>query len=81
MSNYSCDPRSCRVDFFKDTGKWYETEAVVFLGGYVGGPNNPILEDFRRSLNAHLNGRLKGMQAVCLSPYHENSHPISIIIE
>lgn len=65
-----------RVDFFKPSGKWYCTEEVAFIQ-YDG----LIHEAFRRSLNASVGGRLKGMTAVCLEPYHEYSHPISLVME
>lgn len=71
--NYSDDDNMVRVDFFKDSGKWYTTEAVKWLE-YKG----LIHDAFRKSLDAHLGGRLKGMTAVCLEPYHEHSHPITL---
>lgn len=87
MSNYSDDAASVRVDFFKESGKWYCTEAVVWLEGlYFGrskeGEINLIHDAFRKSLDAHFGGRprLRGMRAICLEPYHEHSHPISIVV-
>lgn len=73
--NYSDEPSMVRVDFFEESGKWYTTEAVKWLGyeGY-------IFDEFILSLRNHLikNGqtRLSGMTAVCLDPYNKNSFPL-----
>ena len=73
---YSADYEMVRVDFFKPSGKWYTTEAVKWSGKWNGGG---ILEAFAQSLRDHLhNGRLSEMDAICLKPYHEHSHPIMI---
>jgi hypothetical protein len=84
MQNYSDDPASVRVDFFKESGKWYCTEAVKWLT-WKGDPRNDGLlvhDAFREALDAHFgNGpRLRDMRAICLQPYHENSYPISLIV-
>ena len=71
---YSDKPQMVRVDFFKESGKWYTTEAVEWLQ-YAG---CLIHDAFERSLQKHLKGRLEGMTAVCLKPYHEHSHPIML---
>lgn len=77
MSNYSDDPAMVRVDFFKPGGKWYCTEAVKWTGGYVEAI--PIHTAFALSLRDHLGGpRLSEMTAVCLEPYHANTHPVMI---
>lgn len=81
MSNYSINPESCRVDFFKSSGKWYTTEAVLFKGKWKAGSDNLIDDTFRLALQEHFKdspNRLKGMIAVCLHPYHENSHPLML---
>lgn len=81
MSNYIEDPSSCRVDFFKESGKWYTTEAVKFVGAWAGSTDNLIHDAFRRSLREHFKDRpdrLQGMTAVCLEPYHEHSHPLMV---
>jgi len=75
MSNYSEDASMVRVDFFKPSGKWCCTEAVKWTGAYR---DECIYESFSRSLRDHLCGRLSGMDAVCLEPYHEFSHPLKI---
>lgn len=76
---YSEQEDVVRVDFFRDTGKWYTTEAVRWCGGYS--KESGIMEAFRTSLRQHLlqpSGKLRlaGMFAVCLEPYHELSHPL-----
>ena len=89
MSDYgfSTDPSMVRVDFFKPSGKWYTTEAVKWLdyggsetsGQREGAPS--IHAIFRSSLDAHLRGRMSGMIAVCLTPYHINAFPLMLPIE
>jgi len=77
MSHFSEDPKKCRVDFFKPNGTWYTTEAIIFRHYR----NIAIHEAFRLALEEHLkDSRLAGMTAICLAPYHENSHPIQMII-
>lgn len=74
MGHYSNKPDQCRVDFFKPSGKWYTTEAFTWHG-YSG----TLLHDaFKLSLNAVFQGNFSGMTAVCLSPYHENEHPLML---
>jgi hypothetical protein len=80
MSNYSINPCSCRVDFFKPSGKWYTTEAIIWdryhtngLGGF-----EDIQATFKRLLREQLKGRLSDTTAVCLQPYHEFSHPLMV---
>lgn len=75
MSNYSNDPAMVRVDFFRETGKWYDTEAIKWTGKYK---NSVIHNEFKKSLRDHLKGRYSDMDAICLEPYHEHSHPIQI---
>lgn len=76
MSNYSDHENSVRVDFFKPSGKWYATEAVLFHGY----KESSIHTAFRDSLKQHLEGRMKGMTAVCLHPYHQHEHPLMLRI-
>lgn len=80
MSNYSDDPAMVRVDFFKSSGKWYETEAVKWTAGWS--KDSCLIHDgFKQSLRDHFKDnpdRLSDMDAVCLEPYHERSHPICV---
>lgn len=93
---YSDDDSMVRVDFFKPSGKWYCTEAIKWTGPWCGSTHyvedksktphgrthGDIFDAFRQSLKDHFGdkSRLVGMQAICLEPYHEYSHPISIIV-
>ncbi len=75
---YTEDDSYVRVDFFKPSGKWYTTEGVKWTGSYTEGL---IHNEFAKSLRDHFgegNKRLYEMDAVCLEPYHKNSHPIQI---
>ena len=76
---YTDDERMVRVDFFKESGKWYCTEAVKWTGEYHS--NSLMHDEFKKSLRDHLKGeRLNDMVAVCLEPYHIHSHPIMMKI-
>jgi hypothetical protein len=73
--HYCDNGRSVRVDFFKESGKWYTTEAVIWDGPYTEGLLHDIFEDV---LKRHLKGRLSGMWAVCVEPYHEHACPLML---
>lgn len=82
---FSIDPSMVRVDFFKESGKWYTTEAVKWLdwGALTNSP--PIQDIFLGSLIKHLKQsdghmRLAGMKAVCLEPYHRNAFPLMMTV-
>ena len=58
MGNYSSDADSVRVDFFKESGKWYCTEAVRWTGHYASedidtGKITLIHDAFAQSLADH----------------------------
>lgn len=77
MSNFSTSPNNCRVDFFKPSGKWYDTDEVQFRGSDFNNTN--IFTAFQHALqDASLWDKLKKFDCVCLEPYHENTHPICI---
>ena len=82
MSNYSENPQSVRVDFFRPTGKWYTTKVIIFDRWYGTNESDEIEETihdtFKRCLREQLGGRLNGMIAVCLEPYHEHAHPLMV---
>jgi len=77
MGNYSENEASCRVDFFKDSGKWYTTEVIIFDSRAYD--NWSIHEALHRLLSEQMGDRLKDMTVICLEPYHKNTHPISLI--
>lgn len=71
------------VDFFKKSGKWYATEAVKWTGDYSSAEGGQLMMDaFKQSLKYHLKVdgkiRMSDMVAVCLKPYHIDSHPLMI---
>ena len=74
MSHYNDNPKMCRVDIFKPSGKWIETRSIEFIHYY-----GCIFKAFNLSIDEADIGYL-GMNAVCLEPYHSNSHPIQITI-
>ncbi len=76
--NYSDNENSIRVDFFKSSGKWYCTEAVLWTGKF---DKSLIHDEFAESLRDHFQDqpdRLCAMDAICLEPYHQYAHPIQI---
>ncbi len=77
---YSERDSDVRVDFFKESGKWYTTEAVRWTGSWEDGQ---LIEELAVSLFAHLKQpdgslRLADMTAICLEPYHKNSYPLML---
>lgn len=72
---FSMSDSSVRVDFFKKSGKWYTTIAMEWTGGYS---NIHIHDAFKKSLKDAVGDNYIGMDAICLEPYHEHSHPICI---
>ena len=78
--NYSDKSSHARVGFFKQRGKWYTTEEVVWPDGMYSGVL--IHDAFKAALREHFKDnpdRLKGMIAVCLDPYHELAHPLMLV--
>lgn len=78
---YHDNPAMVRVDFFKESGKWYTTESVEWLDY----SNPDIFLAFAKSLARHLwdgkRVRLEGMQAVVLEPYHEHAFPLMMQVD
>lgn len=74
---YSEDDRFVRVDFFKPYGKWYTTEAVL----WVNRDDGDVIAEFYDSLKEHFASqpqRLRGMWAVCLKANNKNSFPMMV---
>lgn len=71
-----------RVDFFKESGKWYETVSLKW-DRYRTHDNisiELIHDTFRRCcLEQHNRLCQKGWKAVCLEPYHADAYPLMII--
>lgn len=84
--HYSDNPNQVRVDFFRESGEWYCTEAVEWTGAYLlqenewGLHHGDMYTAFRKSLHDHFGEqpRLQGMWAVCLDPYHERPYPLMV---
>lgn len=77
MSNFSVEENMVRVDFFKQSGRWYTVEAVRWTGNFDG----CIIDAFKQSLRDHFKDRstaYQDMDAVCLHPYHIHSHPLCL---
>ena len=76
---YTEDESMVRVDFFKNSGKWYTTEAVKWTGEWIR-EGQLIHAAFAKSLQDHFGTtlRLSEMDAICLHPYHELAHPICL---
>lgn len=73
--NYSQNPAMVRVDFFKESGKWYATEQMEWThwsGKFL------IHDVFAWCLISNFNGHYHDMTAVCLKPCHEHAHPIML---
>jgi len=80
MTHYSASSTDVRVDFFKPSGKWYVTESIKWIGEWHG-KKQSIHEAFAQSLRNHFKNmpnRLIEMDAICINPYHEYTHPIQI---
>jgi hypothetical protein len=77
MMGYHESDSMCRVDFFTQSGKWKYTEAVDWTGFY----DVPLIHNaFQGALDRHLAGRMKGLNAVCIKPYHVHAHPIMLAV-
>ena len=77
MSNYTINSFSCRVDFFKPSGKWYAAYEVQFR--YYDFRNTSIHKALKNALqDADLWDKLKEFDCICLKPYHKDTHPICI---
>jgi len=81
MSHFSQNPEMVRVDFWKESGKWYDTVELKWdrYKSENDGEIELIHETFNRCLKEQYAGHYRGMRATCLEPYHENAHPISTI--
>ncbi len=81
MGHYTELANSCRVDFFRELGKWYATEVVLFLSADY---DSDIFGAYYRALYKILvdeesnDIRYSGMWAVCLEPYHGHEHPLMV---
>lgn len=87
---YSENDGSVRIDRFKEHGKWYDTYAVDMSNHWndrnEDGSYNLIHDALRDAIAADprfgpqwVGGWLRqGGFIVCLEPYHQQSHPITL---
>lgn len=86
MSNYTDNANSCRVDFFKTTGKWYISEAVIFQDDLYDelNPTRALLKALYRHFfkggEKAEKPRLCGMTAVCIEPHLQYCVPIIAVV-
>jgi hypothetical protein len=75
---YSVDDSMVRVDFFRPSGKWHDTQAVKWTGSFTSGL---VSEEFAKTLRDYFKdapNRYGEMDAVCLEPCHRNAYPLMI---
>jgi hypothetical protein len=76
--HYSNQVNSCRIDFFRQDGKWFATIAVKFTQEeYAMPPHDALRSALRREVSNHY----LSLQAVCLEPYSKYSYPVSLVWE
>ena len=61
MSNYTNDPAMVRVDFWKKSGKWYDTESIKWIGNGFADDADLIYDQFKISLRESLGDRFSEM--------------------
>lgn len=80
--NYSENPSSVRVDFFRPSGKWYMTEALDMRDFWTSGPGNMGPADaVRAALERTERGRglLESFIVVVIDPYHQYEYPVVLL--
>lgn len=78
---YNSDDSMVRVDFFRESGKWYTTEEMKWdrwSMKLADGSTELVDETFERCLNQEFGDSFRGMIAICLEPYHENAFPLMV---
>lgn len=78
MGNFSTNESCVRVDIFKASGKWYSTFAIDMAGYYKEPSLKEALAKALYEQTRYKEDEEGDLFAVCLDPYHENSHPIMI---
>lgn len=83
MSHYIENPGMCRVDFFKESGKWYTTEAIDLSPWYTNQPYDALTFALKKHLLRKEGSgyRLSGMWAICLEPYNHLSFPLMMKVD
>ena len=73
--------KEVRVDIWKPRGKWYTTLEIIWSRDDTEESEVwPMKDIFRHILSEQEGNRFDGYWASCLHPYHENAHPIMIIL-
>lgn len=80
MTHYSNDPSNVRVDFFKESGKWYMTEQLDMNAHY----NDKFVQDaVADALDESRPEReprwWRNFIVVVNEPYHHNAYPVMFI--
>ena len=79
---YNSDDSMVRVDFFKESGRWYSSEDMKWDRYSVideRGDIELINDTFKRCLDKTFGkDAYEGMIAICLEPYHEHAFPLMI---
>lgn len=70
--NYTSNPGSVRVDFFKPSGKWYMTEEVDMSDYW----DTPTSSDAVEAALEDVGRNLKHFTRVVLEPYHRFGYPV-----
>ena len=73
---YINDDSYVRVDFFKQSGKWYTTISMQWIGYY-----GDIKDEFKKSIKEFFKDKdytFEDFDAICLDPYNIHSHPLMI---
>jgi hypothetical protein len=73
--HYSTRANSCRVSFFKPSGKWYGDEAIQFPSRTY--KMDPISAT-KTAIKQAIGDRYSGMTAVCLEPYCLHAYPVMV---
>lgn len=78
MTNYTENPGSVRVDYFKASGKWYMTESVDMTDFWDHGatPHDAIEAALRKSARW-----LPHFTMVVLEPYHRSAYPVMLMAQ
>jgi hypothetical protein len=75
MTNFSINPGMVRVDYFKDSGKWYMTEEHDMSGHW----DDAFVQDAVRRTLKEAGRWLPHFTMVVLEPYHRSAFPVMFV--
>ena len=78
MTNYSENPGSCEIVYFKPSGKYYMTEAIDMSDEY---DTLSIHDAVRNAIVKARGSDMAHFTRVVLEPYHRNAYPIMLVAE